>query len=492
MVKAKSIRSKRRVAEHGEVFTGEREVKAMCDLVKRETECLASHFLEPACGHGNFLAEILKRKLAAADPADFKNSSLRALASIYGIDLLKDNVLECQRRLFSIWEAAYNENYGKNANGRCQAAAKDILKRNILCGDFLTAESADGAPLICTEWLFDDSGGLKRREFPLKRPPFEFDVIIGNPPYHLSDGGGTGASAVPLYQKFVVQAKNMRPRYLTMIIPARWYAGGKGLASFRRAMLNDRRIRSLHDYFDASVCFPGIDLSGGACYFLWDRDNEGDCRVVSNLTEQSSVAVRPLLVKGHDTFIRFNEAIPILDKVKRRNLPSFAEKVSPRRPFGLASSLRVKDCGGAGYVKVYAYPKNGYIPESLVKRNLDWIDQYKVLLAKAYGERGDFPYQVTARPFLAEPGSCCSETYLVLHTSGEARECENVISYLTTRFFRFLVLLKKNTQNTSRQVYSLAPVPDFSKKWTDEQLYAEFGLTKEEISFIESLVRPRH
>ncbi len=300
-----------------------------------------------------------------------------------------------------------------------------------------------------------------------------------------------GTSAVPLYQKFVARAKNMGPRYLTMIIPARWYAGGKGLASFRRAMLNDRRIRSLHDYFDAAVCFPGIDLSGGACYFLWDRDNEGDCRVVSNLPKRRSAAVRPLLAEGHDTFIRFNEAIPILEKIRRHNLPSFAKKVSPRRPFGLPSSLKVQDRGGAGLVKVYAYPKNGYIPKSMVKRNPAWIDQYKVLLGKAYGERGDFPYLVTAKPFLGEPGSCCSETYLVMHTSLDRRECENVISYLTTRFFRFLVLLKKNTQNTSRQVYALAPILDFSKKWTDEKLYAKFGLTEEETAFIEYLVRAR-
>jgi len=318
----------------------------------------------------------------------------------------------------------------------------------------------------------------------------KFDVIIGNPPYQEMDGGGMGTSAMPLYHHFVDHAKKLNPKLLSFIIPARWYSGGKGLHAFRDEMLNDKRIRELHDFFDATDCFPDIDISGGVCYFLWDRDYDGDCRVVTYRSGVKNELTRPLRTKGSDVFIRFNEAVSIFHKVQSSNFESFANKVSARRPFGIDSSVEVEETGGPGFVKIYAYPRNGYVSIDHVIRGHDWLPKYKVLLSKAYGERGAFPYLVTAKPFIGEPNSCCSETYLVVHASDSRQECENVISYMTTRFFRFLVLLKKNTQNTSRNVYSFVPVVDFSEPWTDDKLYSKYALTDEEIEFIESMVRP--
>jgi len=318
----------------------------------------------------------------------------------------------------------------------------------------------------------------------------KFDVIIGNPPYQLNDKGGMGTSATPLYHYFVEQAMKLNPRYLTMIIPSRWFAGGKGLDEFRSKMLNDWRIRKIVDYFDSIQCFPGVDISGGVCFFLWERDTWGECVVESVRGDHRSTMTRPLLERNCDTFIRFNEAISIVRKIAAKEEPSFQNLISARKPFGLSSVVTVEDKPSEGSIYIYAYPRSGYIKQNQITQNRDWIAKYKVFISKAYGERGPFPYLVLAKPFIGKPGTCCSETYLVIGPFSSMTECENTTSYIKTRFFRFLVLLKKNTQNAPRGVYSLVPQQDFSKPWTDEELYKKYGLTADEIAFIESMVRP--
>jgi site-specific DNA-methyltransferase (adenine-specific) len=317
----------------------------------------------------------------------------------------------------------------------------------------------------------------------------KFDVIIGNPPYQLSDGGA-GVSAKPIYHLFVEQAKKLTPRYLTMIIPSRWFAGGKGLDDFRKTMLKDTRIRNLVDFFDPNECFPGIDLSGGVCYFLWDRDNKGDCEVETVRSGQRSKMQRPLTKEGQDTFIRFNEAISIVHKIKKQKEKSFDEIVSSRKPFGIPTNVRVKTKEFDNSIKIFSYPDDGYIEQSKIEKNNSWINLFKVYIAKSYGERGSFPYLVLAKPFIGEKNTCCSETYLVIGPFKNKKEAINVIAYAKTRFFRFLVLLIKNTQDAPKRVYSFVPMQDFSESWTDEKLYKKYGLTKDEIAFIESMVRP--
>ena len=331
----------------------------------------------------------------------------------------------------------------------------------------------------------------------------QFDVIIGNPPYQLSDGGGMGTSATPIYQLFVQQAKALSPRFLSMVIPSRWFSGGRGLDEFRKEMLNDTHLRSLIDFFDSSECFPGVDLSGGVCYFLWDRDNSGACDVTSVLNGKPSTLTRPLLEEGAETFIRYNEAISILRKIQKRNEKSFSDIVSANDPFGFDvrvknSFKRIKPQFSLKKAKntVLFYYNGwrreglGYIKKSAIQKNSEWIGHYKVFISKAYGERGNLPYLVLAKPFIGEPNSCCTETYLSIGPLPNKQIARNVISYIETKFFRFLVLLIKNTQNGMKKVYSFVPHQDFSQEWTDKELFEKYGLTDSEIAFIENTIRP--
>jgi site-specific DNA-methyltransferase (adenine-specific) len=321
----------------------------------------------------------------------------------------------------------------------------------------------------------------------------KFDVIIGNPPYHVRDGG-YGPSARPLYPEFVKLAKDLNPRYLVMIIPARWYSGGKGLDRFREDMLKDNRIREVHDFPDATDVFPSVSIEGGVCYFRWDRDHPGLCQVYNYVHDKESMLKsmleRPLCETGVDTFIRYNEAIGILHKVRRFNEPSIKEIVSSRKPFGLRSYYRGKSKPFPGAVKLYQSGGIGWVNWDEITQNINWLNKHKVYISVASGSGGAPPHQVLTAPFYGEPNSCCTETYLVIGPFSTKQEALNVMSYIRCRFFRFLVLLRKPTQHASRKVYSFVPMQDFSKPWTDEELYEKYGLTEDEIEFVEKLIRP--
>lgn len=322
------------------------------------------------------------------------------------------------------------------------------------------------------------------------RKEMKFDAVVGNPPYQLNDGGGMGTSAIPLYQLFIEQAKKIEPKYVSIISPARWYSGGKGLDSFRDSMMKDDRLMKLVDYFDSTECFPGVDISGGICYFLWNKNKHSDCEIVSVKKGIAKTMVRPLLEENCETFIRFHEAVSIIRKIKLFNEKSIEEQISPRRPFDIDVDTEIIETEFRNSLKVYAYPQNGYIKKDSIKRNEAWIDKWKVMIAKAYGERGEFPYLVLGKPFIGEPNSCCTETYLVLGVFDNENMAKNLVSYVKTRLFRFLVLFKKNTQNAARGVYSFVPMQDFNEEWTDEKLYKKYNLSDDEIAYIESMIRP--
>ena len=334
----------------------------------------------------------------------------------------------------------------------------------------------------------------------------KFDVIIGNPPYQLEDGGN-GASAVPIYNKFVEQAKALEPSYLTMVIPSRWLFGGRGLDEFRREMLSDNRIRKLVDYTDSRTVFPSVDVAGGVCYFLWEKDNPGVCRVVEVENGQDPVeAERPLLENGAEVFIRSNRAIPILRKVmaietdvELLSLPEdkrFERQVSAQKPFGLRTFFRGAERKSAKHdVLVVQSGGRGWVSRSDITVGADLIDKWKVFTSKSSSEHAgqvdkNGQRRVLSLSGVIPPGSVVTETYILLGSYDSEQEARNCYSYIVTRFFRFLIAVRSSAQDLARSAYSFVPLQDFSTPWTDEMLYKKYDLTNDEVAYIEQQIRP--
>jgi hypothetical protein len=345
---------------------------------------------------------------------------------------------------------------------------------------------------------------IKTRIAELFGGDMQFDVIIGNPPYQLDDGG-YGTSAAPIYHLFVEQAKKLEPRYLSLVIPARWFAGGKGLDEFRESTLTDNRVRSIDDYLSASDVFPGVGLKGGVCYFLWDRDNPGPCRVATHFKDWPvSTASRLLLEEGVDVFIRFNEGLSILKKVvavesgqsQSLSLPDskrFDRLVSSRKPFGLETTFKGKAAKRGGDVRVYQNGGTGYTLRRSITTGTDLIDKWKLFAgyaAPGTGNKDTYPHRIISTPFVGEPGSISSETYLCIGPFDSKAEAESVLSYLSCRLTRLLILLHKPSQHVTRKVYTFVPTQEWTRRWTDADLYAKYGLSASEITFIEKIVRP--
>jgi site-specific DNA-methyltransferase (adenine-specific) len=321
----------------------------------------------------------------------------------------------------------------------------------------------------------------------------KFDVIVGNPPYQMSDGGGRDSAAIPLYNLFVSKAKKLNPRYLIMIIPARWYSGGRGLDEFRDEMLKNKKIAQIHDFPETSDCFPGLNIRGGVCYFLLDKEHNKDCKIFNYKNgEVISSSVRPLLEPKSHVFIRYNEAIQIYRKVKAFGEKTIDESVSAQKPFGFRSNFsEFKKERTANYnITLYRFGDNGFVSDDQILKNKHWIKVTKVIVSKASPGGDTYPHQIISKPIIAEPMSCCTETYLVVGIYRNRILAENMVTYMQTRFFRFMMSLIKNTQNIARGVFAFVPTQDFSVSWTDEKLFKKYGITEKEIEFIDSLIRP--
>lgn len=325
-----------------------------------------------------------------------------------------------------------------------------------------------------------------------------FDVVIGNPPYQLSDGG-FGKSAAPIYQLFVEQAKKLDPSYLSMIIPSRWFAGGKGLDEFRNEMLNDDRLIKLVDYLNAADVFPGVDFKGGVCYFLWNRDKQGDCTVRTFFdSEHYDEATRSLTIPGSDVFIRFNRGIEILQKIldtEKLTLPLEAEKsfetlVSSRKPFGLATNFKGSRTRGRDSVTLYQNGGTAFVERDELRDSSNLVDQWKIFVNYVGPGNNTYPHRVLVTPFIGEPGSASTETYLAVGGFTTKEEAESALSYMTTRVFRFLLLLRKASQHVTGKVYAFVPKQIWDHNWTDQELYKKYDFTAEEIQFIESMISP--
>jgi site-specific DNA-methyltransferase (adenine-specific) len=477
-----------------EVFTPPSLVNQMLDTLPSELwKDKDAKFLDPVSKSGVFLREIARRLMEglADEIPDIQERIDHIYQNqLYGIAITELTALLARRSLYC----------SKTANGKY--AIGRVFKNEHGNIRFTRVKHSwkDGKCVHCNanQAEYDRSDLLESHayEFIHTDEPsklfngMKFQVIVGNPPYQLSDGG-FGTSATPIYHRFVEQAKKLNPRYLTMIIPARWYSGGKGLDDFRDSMLTDNSIRRIVDFPEASDAFSGVQIKGGVCFFLWDRDNKGDCEVFTSRKGQIvSEMMRPLLEEGCETFIRFNEAIAILKKIQKKKEASLAHQVSARKPFGLETTFKGRPKEFEGSVTLYQNGGVGYIKPDLIKNNAELVELYKVLIPPLGSGSDSFPHQILGKPFIAGPGSACTETYLVSGAFKSKKEAENLKKYLTTRFLRFLVLLNKPTQHATSKVYQFVPVQDFKEDWNDEKLYKKYGITKEEVAFIESLIRP--
>jgi site-specific DNA-methyltransferase (adenine-specific) len=278
-----------------------------------------------------------------------------------------------------------------------------------------------------------------------------------------------------------------------------------GLDEFRESMLSDNQLRSIDDYLCASDAFPGVGLKGGVCYFLWERDNPGPCHVTTHFKDWPiSTVSRPLLEKGVDVFIRFNQGLTILKKVvavemgssESLDLPEakkFMNLVSPIGAFGLDSTFRGKEQKSENDLKVYRNGGVGYIARSKITKERSVFDKWKVFIGRAApgtGNKDTYPHKIISTPFIGEPGSISSWTYMYIGPFDSKNQAESVLSYLACRLTRFLILLHKPSQDTTRKVYTFVPTQKWTKRWTDEDLYAKYGLSASEIAFIEKVVRP--
>jgi site-specific DNA-methyltransferase (adenine-specific) len=341
-------------------------------------------------------------------------------------------------------------------------------------------------------YAFIHTDNIKTRLAEIFGGNMQFDVIIGNPPYQMKGGAG-GTSDSSIYHLFVEQALKLDPRFLSMVVPSRWLAGGRGMDDFRKTMLTGKHISHFVDYTKIATAFPGVDFEGGIGYFLWERGYQGDCKYTLVLgDEEQPPVIRKL--DEFDIFVRDGRAINILKKVQRSNEASVAALVSGDTPFGLATNFDgYKDKPFSGSVALYLTVRGrrlvAHTTRANIRKNLHLIDSWKVLLPEAYGDRGVVPAVVLGPPMVAPPDSVCTQTYLVAGPFASEKAATSFQSYSRTRFFRFLVSLRKITQHALRSTYSWIPQQSWNRIWTDEDLYAKYRITKTEQIYIESQVR---
>jgi site-specific DNA-methyltransferase (adenine-specific) len=433
-----------------EVFTPPAMANRILDLLPKEIwSDKNATFLDPVCKSGAFLREMAKRLDVGLEKViRDKQKRLNHIfgKQLYGLAITEITALVSRRSVYC----------SKTANGQYSVCDSfDDIQGNIRF-ERIKHTWKKGSCVFCgaSEEAYERGEELESHAYKLLHVAepkeifkMKFDVIVGNPPYQMGADGST--RDIPIYHKFVEQAKKLNPRFLSMIIPSRWMAGGLGLSDFRSTMLNDRRIRNLVDYERMSDVFPGVDFEGGVCFFLWDRDNEGDCAVTTVRGDEVLGPVSRNLGE-YDVFVRDSRALGILKKVIAAKEPSLSEVVSARTAFGVVSNFSgYRNEKKAGDVRYYATSPRGrvkaWIARSEAKQNHKAIGCWKAMVTKAFGERGARPAKVLGAPCIAGPPSICTQSFLFVCTDSR-EQAESVVSYYCTRFLRFLVSLRKITQ----------------------------------------------
>lgn len=480
-----------------EVFTPPAVVNAMLDMLPADLwSNPEATFLDPVSKTGVFLREIAKRLMVGLKgiiPDEQQRVNHIFTCQLYGIaiteltSLLSRRSLYCSKYANSKYSICteFSDEQGNVrytpmshtwANGRCKycGASQEVFDR----GDALESHAYEFIHTDNPESLFKN---------------MKFDVIIGNPPYQLEDGGNN-ASAQPIYQLFVQQAMKLHPTFLSMIIPSRWYCGGRGLEEFRSSMLNNKHLKVLYDYKKTSDCFPGIRNGGGICYFLLDDRYQSDDVEVFNYSEKGdSRTVRPKLEFGLDFFIRDSYVRNIIAKVLKGKEESLSEKVFSQKPYGFRTNYM--DFKDRGEVKLYTKKAKcgfGFVNKTDITKNLDTLYKWKVVTSRSTSVPEEDNGQVLrmSQTFIVEPNAVVTESYIVVDVFDSEVEAMNCMSYIKTRFLRLLCQATIVSPDVSIRTFKLVPLQDFSRSWTDEQLYKKYNLTGEEIAFIESMIRP--
>ncbi|MET0008715.1 MAG: Eco57I restriction-modification methylase domain-containing protein [Candidatus Thiodiazotropha sp. 6PLUC9] len=487
-----------------EVFTPPMFANRMLDTL---AECwAASHdganlwadsslrFLDPCTKSGIFLREItsrLTKGLADEMPNLDERVDHILTQQVFGIGITRLTSLLARRSVYCSKHANGEHSIAKGfdsdvgniwferlehtwVNGKCRfcGTSQSILDR--------------GEGMESHAYAFIHTNDIKTRISELFGDDMQFDVIIGNPPYQLSDGGH-GSSAAPIYQLFVEKALELEPRYAVFVTPSRWMAGGKGLDKYRVRMLSDRRMRNIVDYPKLYEGFPGVKIRGGISYFLWDREHNGTCEVQTIWDGQPTGPAVARYLDAYDILVRRNEAVPILEKVRAKGESTLDTRVSSQKPFGLRTffhgkpdSKRLKNP-----VKLFGSQKVTWVERTEIPTNVAWIGKWKVLMTRVQGTSAAVETKFLSKPIIAEPGTACTESYLVAGLFDNEREANNFASYLRTRFARFFVSLRKSTQDAPKNVYAFIPDLPLDQEWTDAKLYKRYGLTVDEIAFIE-------
>jgi len=457
-------------------------------------------FLDPCTKSGVFLREITSRLTKGLEqqiPNLKKRVDHILTKQVFGIGITQITSLLARRSVYCSKEANGEHSIAKsftNADGNIWFQRINHSWDGEKCRHCGAGKSIFDRPkgMETHAYAFIHTTELTKTITEIFGSNMQFDVIIGNPPYQLASDGGT--RDIPIYNKFVEQAKKLEPRYLVMVIPSRWMAAGLGLSDFRKSMLEDNHIRKLMDFERMDLVFPGVDFEGGVCYFLRDRDNPGSCEVTSVKSEGTTTpTVREL--NEYDIFVRDADGLGILKKVLKHNAQSITQIMSADKEFGWTSNFTgFREKRKSEDIALHYYKSGkrltGGISRNDITKSPHLIDTWKVMISKAYGERGARPAMVLARSFIAESPSVCTQTYLFFHVSSK-KKAESIQSYMNTRFFRFLVSLRKITQDATRATYSWVPQQDWDQTWTDEALYKKYALSKSDIDHIESSIRPR-
>lgn len=476
-----------------EVFTPPEIANQMLDLLPEDLWSNSKvTFLDPACKSGVFLREIAKRLIdgLAEEIPDLQERLDHIFhKQLFGIAITELTSLLSRRSVYG----------SKYPNSIFSFSTFDDpvgnIKYNIIKHTW-EGNKCKYCGASKSEYQRSDELETHAYEFIHTKKPEEifnmkFDVIIGNPPYQLSTGETT--QAIPIYHKFVEQAKKLNPRYITMIIPSRWFAGGMGLNQFRQDMLSDNRIKKIIDYTNAKDCFPGISLGGGVNYFLWDREYSGHCEFTSIHDGKESTMMRKLDEFG--IFVRFNEGLKIIHKVREKKEETMEQLVSSLSPFGLDSSERGINVQKDNTCVLYSSNGKSYIYRSKIKKGEDYIDNFNVMMSKVTSEHAGEPdrdgkFKVISKIQILHPNEVCTFSYFLIGNSENQNEISNICEYLKTKFVRFLLLQAITSINISKDKFRFVPIQDFSKPWTDKELYKKYELNQEEIDFIESMIKP--